>query len=283
MPQITLPSGLLLLCLSTLQAQEPKAPAAPRPDIGRTFFGLAVAPDPAAAERGQKLFVANCGFCHGSNANGGNSGPDLVRSVLVLHDEGRGTEIGPVILNGRVDKGMPKFAFNDAQIKDLAQFLLDRSQAAVNRMNYKILNVVTGNAQDGQSTFQQRCASCHSPDGDLAHIAARYEPVALQSRFLYPVTHTYPGMPSGPVNPKAQVTVTVTLPDGKAYSGVLKTIDDFSVSLVDAGGEYHSWPIAEDSQIKVQIHDPLKGHEDLLKQYSDADMHNILAYLETLK
>ena len=268
-------------CICSLRAQEPAAH--PRVDIGRMFFGLNATPNPEAVDRGQKMFVANCGFCHGSNANGGNSGPDLVRSVLVLHDEGSGTQIGPVILNGRPDKGMPKFAFTESQVKDIAQFLLERGQSAVNRMNYKILDVNTGDAGTGRATFQQRCASCHSSEGDLAHIAAKYEPVALQSRFLYPVTHTFPGMPSAPVDPRSQVTVTVTVPGGKTYSGALKTIDDFSVSLIDSDGEYHSWPLSEESQIRVEVHAPLKGHEELLKQYTDADMHNILAYLETLK
>ena len=278
-------SVVVFFCVQTSIAQEPAAPPRPAraPDLGRVFFGLSTPPDPETAERGQKLFVANCGFCHGSNGNGGNSGPDLVRSVLVLHDEGSGTQIGPVILNGRPDKGMPKFALSESQVKDLAQFLLGRSQSAVNRMNYKILNVVTGNAESGRSTFQQRCSACHSAEGDLAHIATKYEPVALQSRFLYPIIRTYPGMPSAPVGPRSRVTVKVTLPSGNSYSGVLKAIDDFSVSLIDSDGEYHSWPLSEDSHIQVQIQDPLKGHEELLKQYKDADMHNILAYLETLK
>jgi len=107
------------------------------------FFGLAPSPDPLAVERGQQLFVARCGFCHGSTGKGGNNGPDLVRSVLVLHDEGSGTELGPVILQGRPAKGMPKFAMSEAQIKDIASFLLSLSHAAVNRGDYKILNVVT--------------------------------------------------------------------------------------------------------------------------------------------
>src|SRR5437868_7594033 len=97
-----------------LYAQEPQSPPAPapsRPPAGgfsmRNFLGLGAAPDPAAVERGQKLYVPTCGFCHGTNASGGNSGPDLVRSVLVLHDEGSGSKIGPVTVNGRPDKGMP--------------------------------------------------------------------------------------------------------------------------------------------------------------------------------
>jgi cytochrome c oxidase cbb3-type subunit 3 len=282
--------GALFAAASLLSAQEPQAPATstppPRPAPGgfnaRNFFALGAAPDAAAVERGQKLYVPSCGFCHGTNATGGNSGPDLVRSVLVLHDEGTGSEIGPVILNGRPDKGMPKFPFSEAQIKDLAAFFLSRSQAAANRMEYKILNIVTGDPRAGETYFSGHCANCHSPTGDLAHIAAKFEPVALQSRFLYPMTKTLLGMPGPPPRPRAQTTVTVTLPSGKSFAGALEYLDDFSVALRDSSGEYHSWSM-DGSGVTVAVHDPLKEHAELLKQYTDADMHNILAYLETLK
>ncbi len=279
----------VLSAAGLLAAQEPQAPPAnvpPRPAAGgfnmRNFLAIGAAPDAAAVERGQKLYVPSCGFCHGTNATGGNSGPDLVRSVLVLHDEGSGTQIGPVILNGRPDKGMPKFPLTDAQIKDIAAFLLSRSQSAANRMEYKILNVVTGDAKAGETYFSAHCADCHSATGDLTHIASKFGPEALQSRFLYPVTKGFPGMLGPPRNPRAQTTVTVTLPSGKSYAGALEYLDDFSVALKDSSGEYHSWS-TDGSGVKVTVHDPLKEHAELLKQYSDADMHNLLAYLETLK
>lgn len=288
--------GILLFLAASphLPAQEPQAPAgnAPvrqpvgQPNFGeraRRFLGLGPAPDPAAVERGQKLFVPNCGFCHGTNANGGNSGPDLVRSVLVLHDAGSGAQIGPVILNGRPGKGMPKFSMTESQIMDIAAFLLSRSQAAADRMEYKILDIVTGDPRAGETYFSSHCAGCHSPGGDLAHVASRYEPTALQSRFLYPRTRTFPGRPGPPPDPRAETTVTVTLASGQAYTGVLLHLDDFNVALRDSSDEYHSWPLDGPERVQVDVHDPLKGHEELLKQYTDADMHNVLAYLETLK
>jgi len=54
------------------------------------------------------------------------------------------------------------------------------------------------------------------------------------------------------------------------------------VALKDSSGEYHSWSIGG-SGIQATVHDPLEAHGELLKHYTDADMHNILAYLETLK
>ena len=283
-------SFLLACCFSgAAQQPAPANPPQPPPDQNaaekeavRNFLAIGAPPDPEAVKRGQALFVSTCGFCHGSNAHGGATGPDLVRSVLVLHDQGSGKEIGPVIRNGRPAKGMPAFTLADPQIKDIAAFLLSRNQAAANRMEYKILDVVTGDPKAGESYFTAHCASCHSPTGDLAHIAGKMEPVALQSRFLYPKTQRYFGT-GDPPDPHAQKTVSVTLASGQTYSGKLDRIDDFSVSLTDQAGEHHAWLLESERGINVQVNNPLQAHIDLLKQYTDADMHNILAYLETLK
>lgn len=270
-----------------LSAQTPAAAPKPvqmqlPPEIAK-MMGISAPEDPAAVERGTKDFVTSCAFCHGSSATGGEGGPDLVRSVLVLHDE-KGSTIGPVILQGRPEKGMPKFAMTQAQIGGIASFLHTQARNKANRMSYRIQNVVTGDAKAGEAYFNGTggCNTCHSATGDLARVAQRYDPVALQSRFLYPKTFTYPGMPRmGP--PPAPTKVTVTLASGESFSGMLKHIDDFSVSLYDSIGDYHSWLLDRNPGIKVQTQDPLAAHIALLQKYSDSDMHNILAYLETLK
>lgn len=251
-------------------------------EIIRTAMGIGAPPNAEAAARGQKTFVATCGFCHGTNATGGAQGPNLVRSTMVLHDQGTGKEIGPVIHNGRPEKGMPGFAtLTEDQVHDIAQFLLGRTQAAANRMEYTIQNIVTGDPHAGEAYFQAHCSECHSAAGDLAHIAKKFDPVALEGRFLYPANNPY-GM-GPPPDPRAVKQVTVTLPSGAKYSGVLAHIDDFSVALKDDAGAYRSWVYDDVQGIRVEVHDPLEQHLKLLRQYSDADMHNILAYLETLK
>ena len=77
------------------------------------------------------MFVSECGFCHGTNAKGGSGGADLVRSTIVLDDE-QGDKIGPVILNGRPDRGMPAFSMTKDQIADIAAFLRDRTTTRAN-------------------------------------------------------------------------------------------------------------------------------------------------------
>ncbi len=261
----------------------PQARPNGRPGGRGDFLAIGAPADPAAAARGKNIFVANCAFCHGSDAKGGNGGPNLAQSVLVLHDKGSGSEIGPVILHGRTAKGMPAFAFTEAQIKDVAAFLLSRSQGAANRMEYKLLNIVTGDPKAGEAYFGGHCASCHSGTGDLAHVATKYEPAVLQGRFLYPKEPRNFGGAGPPPDPRGEKTATVTLASGQSYTGVLNHQDDFSVELTEATGEHHSWLLDEEKGIRVQVTDPLKAHADLLPQYSNADMHNMLAYLETLK
>jgi cytochrome c oxidase cbb3-type subunit III len=244
----------------------------------REFLGLGAAPDPVAAERGEKLYGTNCAFCHGAKATGGE-GPDLVRSALVLHDE-HGNLVGEVVSKGRPDKGMPAFTtFTPDQLRDIAEFLHMRIELAANRGLYKVQNVVTGNPQAGAAYFNGagQCSSCHSPTGDLAHVGSRYQPADLQAQFLYPGSSARydAGAPKA-----AAPKVTVTLPSGESVTGTLKRLDDFEVSVYDASGQYRSW---SRDQVKVSVEDRLVAHRRLLDQYSDADMHNLLAYLVTLK
>jgi cytochrome c oxidase cbb3-type subunit 3 len=235
--------------------------------------------DAATLERGKTAFVSQCGFCHGSNAKGGESGPDLIRSVQVIDDE-NGNLIGPIVRGGRQAQGMPKFEMTQAQLNDIVAFLHEGVRAAAERGTYKILNIVTGNAKAGEAYFNGagKCSTCHSPAGDLKGVGAKYDPTTLQGAFLMPAG----GRRGNQRRTVAPVVVTVTLPSGQSFKGTLMRIDDFSVSLTDANGDFHSF--ARNGAIpKVDLNDPLKAHYDMLPKYTDADMHNLTAYLVTLK
>src|SRR5260370_9058090 len=230
-------------------------------------LALGAAPDPKA---GRKLFEEACGFWHGNEATGGG-GPDLIRSPLVKGDED-GKLIGPMVRNGRPEKDMPAFAYSDAQIADLAAFLHEQLRAALRSASvprdYPLEKLLTGDAAVGKAYFfgAGHCDSCHSPTGDLAGIAKKYTPINLEARLLYP----------GGV----RRTVTVTLPSGEKVSGTLAQIDEINVALRDGSGWYRSWPR---DKVKVEVHDPMEKHRELLHQYTDADVHTLFAYLETLK
>jgi cytochrome c oxidase cbb3-type subunit 3 len=228
--------------------------------------------DPAAVERGRTQFKSSCGFCHGEDATG-NRGPDLVRSAALSHDQS-GELLTPLIRNGRPDKGMPAFpALAAPQISDIVAFLHSRADDALHSNHvpndYPLKKLLTGNAQAGRSYFEGAggCSACHSPTGDLHGIASKYPPIELQQRFLYPA--------KGAVR-----TATVTTPAGETVQGTLVHADEFEIAITGKDGWYRSW--ARPS-VKVQIHDPLAAHRALMPQYTDADVHNLFAYLETLK
>jgi cytochrome c oxidase cbb3-type subunit III len=247
---------------------------------------LTPAADTAAVERGEKLLVDQCGFCHGANARGGSSGPDLTRSALVQTDE-EGKQLAEFLAAGRPEKGMPKFDMPRAQISDLAAFLHSAIYTNSNRRLYKILDIVVGDARAGQVYFNGpgRCSSCHSPAGDLKGVGAKYEPATLQGRLLLPRgRERAAGSPSVPMyaEPTA-LQVTVTPASGEPASGGLVRLTDFEVTLYDAGaGRTRSW-LRSGETPKVSVTDPLQAHVDHLTKWTDADMHNMTAYLASLK
>jgi cytochrome c553 len=168
-----------------------------------------------------------------------------------------------------------------AQIADLSHTLHQEIYNTL-RASLQIQNVVTGDAKAGAAYFngEGKCSGCHSPTGDLAHIASRMDAPALQQRFLFPGGGRGGRGRGGDVAAKP-VTVTVTLSSGASVSGVLAHLDDFNVSLRDSSGEYQSFK--RTPALKVVEHDPAQAHHDLLDKYTDKNIHDIVAYLETLK
>ncbi|MBV9611109.1 MAG: c-type cytochrome [Acidobacteriaceae bacterium] len=237
--------------------------------------------DAAAADRGKQIYTAQCATCHGADARGSDKGSDLVRSLTLLHDR-FGNTLGPFLHKGHpTQSGGASARLGDAAVQDLSHFLHQQVNNTLRSGPYsKVINVLTGDPTAGKVYFNGagKCSGCHSITGDLAGVASRYDPATLQQRFLFPQAAGFSERGVTPVKP---VTVTVTSADGTAVSGRLLNIDDFEVSLRDDAGEYHAWKRSSD--LKVEKHDPYAGHVELLDQYTDKDIHDVVAYLETLK
>jgi len=270
------------LAATVLAEQAPVPQEGGRGRIGGAGIGAyPVRPpgDPAALERGTALYKSNCGFCHGQDARGGDTGPSLLRSALVLADQ-NGELIGPLLQQGREDRGMPKFGFTPDQVADLSAFLHSFRVAGYDLSRQKPPTIVVGDAKAGESYFNEACGPCHSTSGDLRGLATRMaDERVLQQSWLMPGSMAGRGAPA-PVNARPP-TVTVTEPGQAPVTGTLGRIDDFVVSLTTAGGDYRSFRIT--SRTKVEVNDPLAPHKDLLRKYSDADIHNVTAFLATLK
>jgi len=296
--RITWVPGAAMVLLVTMNLDAQQAPPAPVPKPAEKPAAAPARPrrpeepqfDEEAVKRGQELLVARCGFCHGSNARGGSSGPDLTRSALVQEDE-NGKQLGDFLRVGRPERNMPKFELAPQELTDLATFLHSAIYSIGNRGAYEILDIVTGDAKAGEAYFNGpgRCASCHSPTGDLKGVGARYEPATLQGRMLMPRGRRRRGGPPGdrPVTPPYTepnaVKATVTLATGASFTGGLVRLTDFDVIIWDPQTEQtRSW-LRTDGVPKVVLTDPLQGHVDLWRKWTDADMQNMTAYLVSLK
>jgi len=265
----------IFAAISVLSAQEPDGMRQRNPGgrgSTREFLGLGPAPDAVAAKKGEPLFKQNCAACHGETARGAQ-GPNLVRSVVILHDE-KENEIGPVLRSGRPQAGMPAFPQLSADdIHNISEYIKLQVEQAANRGIYNQIyagskNALRGDPQKGNVFFQAHCQSCHSASGDLAKIGSKFpEASLLQSRFLWPAS-------------KEPERATVSTTSGGTVTGSIVKLDDFDVALRDSNGDYHYWPR---SGVKVSIVDNLQGHRSLLPLYTDADIHDVTAYLETLK
>jgi cytochrome c oxidase cbb3-type subunit 3 len=294
---------LLMMCIAVrLAAQGP--PAAPPagqvpPGPGGRGRGQATFPaqqrppgDPALIARGKTLFEINCRLCHGADLRGGDmGGVNLLRSNLVLTDQ-HGELILPVVHGGRQNPGMPPMPpfpqIVDDDVKAIAEYI--HSVAATMRgqgnpppgSEPAVLNILVGDANAGKTYFGAKCASCHSATGDLQGIGVRYaDPVQLQNSWVAGGTGGGRGGRGGAAS-KAGVTVTVTTASGQKLEGRLDRIDDFIVVLTPADGVQRSVRRIGDVP-KVEIHDPLEGHRKLLSEYTDKDIHDVTAYLVTLK
>jgi cytochrome c oxidase cbb3-type subunit 3 len=256
----------------------------PRVEIANpnaTFLPQQRALPPAdVIERGNGLYQVNCMACHGRDLRGGDQGgPNLLRADIVLNDV-EGELIGELVRNGQ--NRMPANTSLDAEeIRAIAGYIHSvtaqaQGQGAPPRVEYD-LEIVVGDARRGERYFNRECAMCHSATGDLAGIATAIDdPVTLQNSW---VAGRRQGRGGGPA--PAQ-TVTVTPRDGEPVTGELLRYDDFFVSLRLAGGEYRSYTRVG-GEADVAIVDPLAGHKALWRTLEDDAMHDVTAYLETLK
>lgn len=240
-------------------------------------------PAPEAASRGQQTFIQHCGFCHGADARGGaQGGSDLLQSPIVLEDEG-GAGLAKFLAVGRPEKNMPKFTLPRQRIAEIAAFLHSRMTAASS--SRAKADILVGDPKAGAAYFNGagRCTTCHSvaPNGDLARIGSKYDPVMLQGRMVVPRGRG--GWPGGDNAGDLSLRATVTLPSGQIVSGDVLYLSDFYITLKDAAGKRHTIGRQGGGAPKVEVVDPLHAHVAQLRTLSDKSIHDLTAYLATLK
>jgi cytochrome c oxidase cbb3-type subunit III len=264
------PTALLLCQLALGQARPPgQSPAAqPRPKATPQTYS------PEQIREGEVRFGSQCGFCHGKDAAGGETGPDLTRSELVAQDS-HGDKAGPMIRAGRPNQGMPAFnSLSDTEVNAIVAYLhsqMDKfAQLGGGRRSVDPGDLATGNAAAGREYFNGtgKCSSCHSATGDLAGIGKRLEGLNLLRRMLYPTGNA------------TAAKAAIVLPSGETIKGPVAAEDEFSITILDASGARRTY---QKNAAKVKVEDPLSAHFEQLGEYTDAEMHNVYAYLESLK
>ena len=288
-------------------ATQPPATAAPavRPPVARPVV------DQAAHDRGRAIWALQCVSCHGAQARGSDTGPNIIRTRTVNFDrlsEKAGSELGPFLKTGHpTESKKPSASFTDAEIVDLANFLRQRVNDTMRGSPvFTVGDIVVGDAKAGAAFFNGPggCATCHTAsERPLAGIATRIPvPVDLQQRMLFPggagrgrggrgrggpppAGGPPGGAPPAPAAPapvdRNAITVSIASGSGAPLSGVLVEESDFFVTLRQADGTVRT--VRRAPGLTVTRTNPLQAHIDLLDRLNDTQIHDLVAHLETLK
>jgi cytochrome c oxidase cbb3-type subunit 3 len=246
--------------------------------------------DPVLIAHGKTLYDVDCQRCHGADLRGTTQGGiSLLRSQIVLSDQD-GELIKPIVEGSLKSTGMPAINMTAPDITALATYIhsvvaTERGQGAPPAPGVEPPSALVGDAAAGKVFFDAKCVSCHSVSGDLQGYGTKYpDAKTAQNRWVSGGGAGRRGRGAAAVgtpDPRA-VTVTVTQPSGESVQGELLLVDDFLVSLTQPDGTVRTF--RRDGNIpKVEIKDPMQGHKTLLDTMKNKDMHDVTAYLETLK
>lgn len=233
-----------------------------------------------AVDRGLPVYNSTCGYCHGDRGKGGKAGPDLIASLVTLHDED-GVQLAQFVKGAQHAK-LVKIDASETQMFDIAAYLHSRVIYSSGRGEVHLDQVLIGDARAGERYFNGTggCNKCHSPSGDLKGVGDKYDAATLQETMVMP-RRGRGGFGQAASGPTARYA-TVTLPSGEKMKGSPLRVTDFDVTLRLADGSTKTWA-REHGIPQVEITDPLQAQIDLMTRLNDTDMHNLTAYLATLK
>jgi cytochrome c oxidase cbb3-type subunit 3 len=232
--------------------------------------------DAAVVARGKAVYGTNCAYCHGEDARGGeNGGTNVLRSDVFMKDR-NGEVLAPFLR----DNAIPSHKFNltAEQSSDVAAFVHNFGMNSRDPGRMRPASVVVGDAKAGDAYFRVTCVKCHTVAYAKAFAVTMNDPRDLQQRWLMPAV--LGGRGATPAS--KPITITVTEANGQKTEGRMRRLDDFLVTVITADGSERTFR-REEGVPKVEVHDPRQAHMELLKQYRDADIHNVTAYLVTLK
>lgn len=248
--------------------------------------------DQAAHDRGRAIWATQCIDCHGSTARGSEKGPNIIRTRTVNFDRTSftpGSVLAPFLKAGHpTQSGKASATFTADETVGLAHFLRQKVNDTMRGSPlFTVGDILVGNANAGQTYFngEGKCTTCHTATTrNLAGIGTRIPaPVDIQQRMLFPGGGGR-GRGAAPAtatpNPNA-TTVTITPATGPVIAGVLVEQSDFFVTIRQADGTIRV--VRRAPGLKVVTTSPLQAHIDLLDVITDTQIHDVVAYLESLK
>jgi mono/diheme cytochrome c family protein len=243
--------------------------------------------DAAAHDRGRALWARECIDCHGSQARGSEKGPNIIRTKTVNFDrsaETPGSVLGPFLKAGHPTmSGKASASFTQDDVIALAHFVRQRVNDTMRGSAlFTVGDILVGDRVAGETLFNGtgKCATCHtSTTRSLAGIGTRVPaPVDIQQRMMFPNTAPR-GRGAGP-NPNT-IAVTITPESGSPIAGSLVEQSDFFVTVRLDDGTVRA--VRRTPGMKIVVTNPLQAHIDLLEVITDKNMHDLVAYLESLK
>ena len=243
--------------------------------------------DPVLIAHGKTLYDVDCQSCHGADLRGNTQGGiSLLRSQVVLSDQD-GELMQPIIEGARKSTGMPAINMAAADIAAVATYIhsvvaTEKGQGAPPAPGVEAPSALVGDAAAGKVFFAAKCASCHSVTGDLQGYGTKYPDAKTAQNRWVSGGGGGRGRGAGATPDARTVMVAVTPPSGESVQGALLLVDDFLVSLTQSDGTVRTF--SRDGDVpKVEIKDPMQGHKTLLDTMKNKDMHDVTAYLESLK
>jgi cytochrome c oxidase cbb3-type subunit 3 len=224
---------------------------------------------PSDLSTGQRIFDAQCAWCHGNGGDGG-TGPNLhgkLRHVTTL------ASIVDIITNGIPGTDMPSFrvGLTERSTRQAATYVLSLTRSS--------LRTGPGNAERGAALYQSSgCGSCHVVEGrggilgpELTDIGGRRGSVYLREAIVKPAASHPPGY----------LVVRAVPASGAEIRGIRLIEDVFWITIRDASGTVHTLQKSDLSRIDRELEGTLMPSYE--SRLSAPQLDDLVAYLATLR
>ena len=227
----------------------------------------AAAAQPSDTASGQRIFDAQCAWCHGNGGDGG-AGPNLHGKLLHATTL---PSIVDIINKGIPGTDMPSFRLTEREARQAATYVLSLSRSAPRSG--------PGNAERGAALYQSSgCASCHVVEGrggilgpELTTIGSRRGSVNLRESVVTPASSHPPGY----------LVVRAVPNSGPEVRGIRVTEDVFWIHIRDAGGDVHALQKSGLARVDRELEGTLMPSYE--SRLSPAQLDDVVAYLATLR